>query len=118
MLHSVLQTFNAKMSRLWQCFSEDIIKSLVYLANDLELVFSDLRIGYDITCNVMVHPTLFKMCLIDFESLTKRCYFIHQKNAFAYSYDSIEGNYSPLKLVWWQCFLVAHCCVSETLYKL
>jgi hypothetical protein len=60
-------------------FSEDIIKSLIYSAKNHRLVFSDLRIGYDITCNGLVHLTLTKMRLIDFESLTIKHNFGKQK---------------------------------------
>jgi hypothetical protein len=111
--------YMTRMSCLWKCFSNNVLKPLMYMAARCDVVFADLQIRWDFTSKVMVCDTsmsVLKFRLIDFESVTKGPWFRKLVNAFHYTHEDCRL-YGLYELPKTSVCLVAMCFSSTLLGK-
>ena len=102
---------------VWQAVDQMFV-DLVRMAHR-EIVFADLRVGWDLTYNLMYSHEQNQILLVDFESLTETVDELGQnKSAFNPTDDGdalleLGENYY-CRFVWWQYVLLALCWLLES----
>lgn len=71
----IMATNGIRLPTLWRSFCTMVERTLMPIAK-LDMVFPDLRIGFDTTANIRVSTDGTKMCLIDLDSIIPLANFV------------------------------------------
>jgi hypothetical protein len=102
--------YDNDLSSLWVAFGELVKKVLLPMAEIAGVIHPDIRPGYDLTANILVHDSTscgnISMKLIDYESLV--CFRDWECPNLAGRYLHRDDFEDATTFLWWQCVGLAY----------